>query len=473
MASSRSPNIVWITIDSVRADHTTMGGYDRDTTPHLDRIADANEGNWFDTCISQTRWSPASTASILTGTHLSTHGVGVKSPETRTLPKSLQTMPELLSKVGYESFGISGNQYFGPSTDMNRGFDQFILPEPKNFHKTVGISAMFNYLRNIRKFGALTTDKSRHNLALMLTHTAKKWAKSTAERGSPIFLYMHYNDTHYPYTPPRYFLEPYAEEINQSVDEVIDRSQEILSDVFECVADGLPIDSADMAALTAAYDASIAHHDHIIGELFDYIRDNVPGKTIFVITADHGETLGEHGWLGHHVVVSDELLHVPMVTHGLEVTNGATTTPVQHLDFTRTVLELVNAGHDQFEGVNLERDTREFAIAQRAPRWSDLEKLKEKNEKYEGDNHRWDAVNLIHDGKFKYATSDESAPDQLFLLPDESTNRIDDFPNVAETLAAELEVRLPEFANESTTGGEPGEFDEKARKRLEAMGYIQ
>lgn len=467
--SERRPNIIWLTIDSIRADRTTMGGYDRDTTPNLQRIADDAHGDWFDTCIAQTRWTPASTASILTGTYLSTHKVGVESPEIRPLPGSLRSMPELLGHVGYESLGIGTNQYICSATDMDRGFDEFVFPTAENLHRTIGLRAMFEYARNVNRYGpGVSTDRSLHNLSSMVTHKTKRWMSETADGDTSAFLYLHYNETHYPYTPPKRFLEPFAREIGQSVDEILDRSRSIFEDVFDMVARNLPLDPADLEAIQAAYDAELAYIDHLIGELFDHVQEQVPGETVFVVTSDHGETFGEHGWLGHHVLMTDELLHVPTVTHGLPDTVGGTSQPVQHVDFVRTILESVGVETDQFEGVNLAETEREYAVAQRAARDGDREKLLDRNPDFDVGRYRWDALNCIHDGAFKFVTGE--AGSELFELPDEHTDRSEEYPDVASRMERELADRLPEFA--SGEADERAEFDDEMRERLEHMGYL-
>jgi arylsulfatase A-like enzyme len=467
--SERAPNVIWLTIDSIRADRTTMGGHERDTTPNLQRMVDDADGDWFDTCIAQTRWTPASTASILTGTYLSTHKVGVESPEVRPLPDSLRTVPELLGSVGYESLGIGTNQYVCSATEMDRGFDEFIFPTVKNLHRTVGLSAMFDYARKVRRYGpGFSTDRPLHNLSSMVTHKAKRWTTETADADTPAFLYLHYNGTHYPYTPPKHFLEPYADEIGQTVDEVLTRSRSVFEDVFDLVAHDLPLDRADVEAIRAAYDAELAYVDHLIGELYDYVREQVPGETIVVVTGDHGETFGEHGWLGHHVLMTDELLHVPMVTHGLPDTVEGTSQPVQHIDFTRTILESVGIESDQFEGINLAEAEREYAVAQRAARDGDRQKLLDRNPEFDVDRYRWDALNCIHDGTFKYVTG--KAGSALFELPDEQTDRSEEYPDVVARMDRELTDRLPVFA--TGDADERAEFDDEMRQRLEHMGYL-
>jgi uncharacterized sulfatase len=471
MARRRHPNVVWITIDSARADHTTMGGYSRDTTPNLERIADRSDGQWFDTCIAQTRWTPASTASMLTGTYLSTHRVGVRSPDVRPLPSSLTTLPELLSGLGYTSLGIGTNQYVCSATGMDRGFDRFIFPTARNLHRTVGLRAVADYVRNIRRYGpGLSADRSLHNVSSMATRAAERFASAAGEGEDPWFLYFHYNATHYPYTPPKHFLEPYAAEIGQSVDRVLDTSRRVFDDVFTRVAEGLPLSEAEMAAIEAAYDAELAYVDHLVGRLFDHVTENVSGETMFVVTGDHGETFGEHGWLGHHVLVSEELLRVPLVTAGLPGASGASDGPVQHVDLTRTVAEGLGTTAAQFQGVNLAEGEREYAVVQRASRESDREKLLERDPSIDLDRYRWDALNCVHDGRFKLLSGAEG--DQLFALPDEETDVSDSYPRVAEHLAAELADRALPVPRERDDGRDRAEFSGEMLDRLERMGYL-
>ena len=470
MNDADSPNIVWVTIDSIRADRTTLGGYHRRTTPNMERIAESSGGDWFGNCISQTRWTPASTSSILTGTYLSTHQVGITSPDVEKLRPELRTAPELLSDRGYRSFGASTNQYFCSATDLDRGFDRFIFPTARNLHRTVGLPAMVDYLRNITRYGpGLSTDLRSRNAVSMVAYAAKRWMRDVASDGDPFFTYIHFNKTHYPYNPPPYFLKPFAEEIGIPVETIMDHSDDIFEDVFGRVADGLPLTGEEWASIEAAYDAELAYVDHIVGELFDYVRSEIDDDVIFVVTADHGEAFGEHGWIGHHVIVSDELVHVPLVVHGLPEISDQRDELVQHVDLMRTILEYAGCSSSQFEGINLADDTRSHALVQRAPRENDREKLLDRNGDFETDLYRWDAVNCIQDKRFKLVTGEEG--DELFELPDEETNVIDEYPDVAAELAAKLEEQLPRFAVKGR-GGERAEFDDAMYQRLSDMGYL-
>lgn len=119
------PNIVWITLDSVRHDHTTMSGYRRETTPYIEKIANKSDGVAFSSCFAHARASATSVPSILSGTYPSRHGTYYR--ESSAFPDELPLAAELFSDVGYNTVGISNNGYAGSLTNVDRGFDEFVL----------------------------------------------------------------------------------------------------------------------------------------------------------------------------------------------------------------------------------------------------------------------------------------------------------------------------------------------------------
>lgn len=455
-------------MESVRADHTSLNGYERETTPNLRRIADLPDGESFDRCFSTGRWTPPSTASILTGTHPTTHTVGLHYPLVNTLPESIETLPGLLGDGEYDSFGLGGSAYIASGTELDRDFDQFLDLHAKNLPSSVGIRGILSYLANVSNYGpGLTLDRLRHKMAYMMLYRAKRLIRTHVASENPFFMYMHINDSHYPYTPPKPFLEPFADEIGLTPEHIVSTSLDIFDDIYENVADGLPLSQDELDAIVAAYDAEIAHVDHFIGELFDFVRSTVAEDTIFVVTSDHGEVLGEYGWLGHHLLCANELFHVPLVVHGLPEIHHQTGDILQHIDLTRTIAELNGAASDQFEGVDLTADRREYAVGQRAAQNPD--KLLDLNPEYDIDRFRFDPVNCIWDGEFKLVVGEDG--DELFELPDETANVIDEHPEVARELRSELAERLPKLPK--TNRRDPAEFDDVAMDRLRDMGYIQ
>lgn len=101
------PDILWISLESVRADHTPMYGYGRDTMPNLRRFAAQDDTTVLDVGIAQSLWTPAVSASMLTGTYLSTHRVGADGRAEEQLPRNIETIPERLGNKGYDTALIS------------------------------------------------------------------------------------------------------------------------------------------------------------------------------------------------------------------------------------------------------------------------------------------------------------------------------------------------------------------------------
>lgn len=467
--TSELRNVVWISMESVRADHTSLHGYERETTPNLSRIASLQEAQSFDGCYSTAWWTPAATASIMTGTYLSTHTVGIHSPTVNTLPNQLDTLPDLLGDLGYDTFGMGNNAYITAGTGLDEGFDRFVDPHANNLHRTVGVRSILKYLLNLRSYGpGLTTDVSRHKLSPMITDATTRWLRSVSDERQPVFCYMHLNDTHYPYTPPKPFLAPFAEEVGMDPAEVLDLTSEVYGDVFQTVADGIPLSDREWDAIEAAYDADIAYVDHFIGQLFDSVRSELSRNTVFVVTSDHAELFGECGWLGHHVAPATDVFDVPLVVYGLPEIDHQADEIVQHVDLTRTLVESLGGRSSQFEGIDLTEETRDYAVAQIKPPEKDREKLLDRNRAFDADRYRFDAINCIWDDQFKLLVGDEGV--ELFELPDETTDIADDYPEVTAEMESALEEHLSELPD--TERREPADFDSDTYDRLQDMGYI-
>ena len=123
------PNILWIVMDAVRADHLSCYGYHRETTPNIDRIA--GEGALFENAISAASWTLPSHASMFTGLYLSKHAT---DSEHRYLADNFQTIAELLRSYGYKTYGYSNNPWVGPDTNLNQGFDTYKVNEENPAH---------------------------------------------------------------------------------------------------------------------------------------------------------------------------------------------------------------------------------------------------------------------------------------------------------------------------------------------------
>jgi len=466
-------NIVWISLESVRADRTTLGGYDRNTTPNLQRITESG-GNWHPRCFSQAHWTPAVSASILTGTYPSTHGVGLAdTTNVNTVPDGLRTVPELLSDRGYTTACFSSNPYVSPATELDRGFDRFHeVPEQADLLSGTGVATAARYFRNIQRYGAgLTTDLARHKdpiYPLYQTAVLRKWLGNLSRGSKPFFLYTHVNSPHHPYDPPLSILERFLDDDDPEPAAALNIARAVTDNIWREVADGCSFTPRQTAALRAVYDAEVAYADLLVGQVFDRVRRVAPENTVFVVTGDHGELFGERGMLGHNLVLHDGLIRVPMVTWGFD-DSWDTDGVVQHLDVMQTALAAVGAPTDQFEGYDLRSDHREYALVQRGPRHSDIARIAEHDPDFDLDRYHSGTVECLRSRRWKYVQGEDRT--ELFDLPDEGTDVSGDHPDVVARFEAALDASRPD-ATTARQAGEAADFSPTMEQRLKDLGYL-
>ncbi len=362
------PNIVWITLDSLRADHTTLHGYDRDTTTAISEFAASGNAVNLKQCFTHGIDTAASSASIFTGTYPSYHRVNI-GDNVGTIPSQLDTIPELLGQNGYRTACVTRN----PRLDLigaDRGFDQFHEVSYSSLLQPGLLSTSLKYGLNIRRHSAgFSLDKMDHSLTYVVNDIAKQWLDSLSS-SEPFFCYLHYNEPHRPYHAPLSYLDRYTDDLPVTTPEAAAIARDIHENAYDYVANDLPLSETDWNALKAMYDAAVAYTDRQVGKILDYLETLALDDTIVVITADHGELFGEGGYLAHQFLVRDELTNVPLVISGLEGVDRHTDSPVQHGDVMRTLLEVagVDIDTEQFGGtIDLRSDRREFAVSQADP----------------------------------------------------------------------------------------------------------
>lgn len=462
------PNIVWITLDSVRADHTIMGGYERDTTPALQSLANDEEGTYFDQCLSHGRYTMVSSASILTGTYPTHHRAGY---EVQAIPSSLRTIAERFRTASYHTALLSDNMFVSSATGLNRGFDQSscIVPStllglPSKLLKTIGPTAIAKYLLGLRRHSVgFTTDLTRHSRTYLINSVAKSWLSSFEDK-EPFFLYIHNDEPHRPYYPPLPYRDEFTDDIALSPSEAAEVSLRIHENLVKIIAEGCNLSEQDWEALLAMYDAQIRYADEGVRELVEFIRNGPFGETVFVITADHGEFFGEYGLLSHKFALHDAVLNVPLVTHGLDVDVQS---PVQHVDVMATLLETAGANTEGVQGVDLRNEEREYAIAQDHSLSTD--EILAHNPSADVSHYPTSARSIIHDGKYKLRLDGNGR--RLYQLPDEMTDVSSRYPEVAD----ELERQLTDWLDKEGQSSErkvQSKFSDKQRQHLADLGYL-
>jgi uncharacterized sulfatase len=245
---------------------------------------------------------------------------------------------------------------------------------------------------------------------------------------------------------------------------------------YELMANGIPLSEEELETLYALYDATIKYVDSCVGDLITFIERNFENNVI-VITADHGDLLGEQGLLGHHTVLHDAVIHTPLVVHGLPELGRHTGRPVQHIDVMQTLLRLVGGDTSQFQGVDLVKDEREVAFSQ-ALRGTVADDASEDYARIRQYNTDFDASHLPHSlltsartTEFKLLYTEEWS--HLYDLPDETADVSDKHSEVEPELQEVVKSWLASEAQPVTEPPEESRMSPAVEQHMRDMGYLE
>jgi uncharacterized sulfatase len=213
-----------------------------------------------------------------------------------------------------------------------------------------------------------------------------------------------------------------------------------------------------------------------VGSLVDHVTDHFE-DAIIVVTADHGDLLGERGLLGHHTVLHDALVHVPLVVLGIEGVDQHQSKPTQHIDIMRTILEVVGAETSQFQGVDLRSGSRDVAISQEHrgtvdnDSTQDYRRLLQDTPSYDTSVWPQSLVTAARTKEFKLVQTDERT--RLYRLPDETTDVATEYPDVLAELEDYLDTWWDTEGEPFAADPEKTELGKETREHLKEMGYLQ
>jgi arylsulfatase A-like enzyme len=345
-----SPNILLITMDTVRADHTSVYGYQRDTTPNLREFT--REATVYTRAIAASDFTLPTHAALFTGLYPNWSGaLAVLDPRPGHLAEPIRpdavTVAEILRARGYRTAEVAANLGFlGHWTGLTRGFSIADLRRPVTLSTAERPfylrRAATRVLRPIVNIGPLERPALT---AWDINASAENLLKEMKGKGEPFFLFLNYLDAHTPYVP-----DPPFDKRFPGLDGRLNPGE--FHDLKLQVASGkrrlLP---HQQAHLIAQYDGGIAEEDAAIAALFKRLRElGLYDNTLIVITSDHGDTFGEHGLMDHFLgFVYQELVHIPLlIKYPGQRTPNRSDDLVSQVDFVPTVLELVgvkpNAG---------------------------------------------------------------------------------------------------------------------------------
>ena len=431
------PNVLLITIDTIRADHCSTYGYERLTTPTLSRVAEA--GVLFRNAYAPMATTGPSHASLMTSLYPRTHGC-VKNG--LVLDQWVRTLSEVLKGTGYQTVAVVSSFPLAAKFGFDQGFDLYDdsfeghggEPETRNWE---GMVVERHFDRDAR----VTTDK------------ASDWLRVQRKSGEPFFLWVHYFDPHSPYSP--------AESHRQ---------------LF------LPMTGDDPAPgslehTVALYDAEIRETDDALGRLLQVVdEEGLTDSTVLVIAGDHGEGLMQHGHMEHGVHLYEEAVRVPLVISwpGNHPAGIETQEPVQLLDIMPTLLEITGivgkTSVQQGQSLVGVMTDRQRADPNR-PVFFERRRYKTRRV---GNLFITGSKLGIRSGSWKYIEADVEGTRELFDLksdPLELTNVVERHPGVAARLSQEINLWLEKTP--TTFSSSDNLVSEEEAKMLEAMGYVE
>jgi arylsulfatase A-like enzyme len=446
-------NIVLITIDTLRADHLSCYGYERKTTPTIDKIAE--KGILFKNAIAPSSWTAPSMVSLFTSVYPANHGVvnGFVSNkqifDQEVFADKLTTLTEILKAHEYTTFGVSSNLHLSEQCGFARGFDYF---------KCLSFSP-----------------------APFINKTAYSW-ENDIKNSDKFFLWIHYFDPHHFYYPRKPWIEQYT---SHTLTKELYFSKKTIQD-FKTLIPLFKEDPQTLSDVVALYDSEINYVDSYLGELIKKLE--LDKNTLMIITSDHGEEFLEHGKLDHGSHLYSELINIPLIiklpqSKGKKVIDKQ----VSLIDIMPTILSLLNIPQpeqtlgnslitpdgevkniaDRLLFAELERDNKDIK-AVLTKDWKYIYNYKEK--KTELTNRLKKAWNENWRYLFNYKEVIEGLYNRK-QDPSEHTNLINEIPSVG----TQLKDRLNQWV--TTTPRYPAKKikiipSQDMRDKLEALGYL-
>lgn len=451
------PNILLLTLDTLRADMVGCYGYKSGITPHIDQLAAS--GVRFEQAITGGSWTQAAFPVLLTSTYASMYG-GCLGPLASERPSPI----EALSTHGYETVGFSTSPLLSRTYGYHRGFNHFqdLLPGESD-----------PGLRRLKGGERLLRLKATHKLSAMLgrqmrparlyvsaedlTNCVCAWLKNVK---APFFAWLHYMDIHWPYHLEEKLNTP--EEISQAWRD--------LSNLHRINRKGAKLTPTQRQRLIALYEQAVQYTDTQIGILLAQLQKlGMKDNTVVILVADHGEEFMERKHWGHFETnLYDEIIKVPLIIYVPGKDKGQIVQrQVRTLDIMPTVLELCGVSAP----ANLEGSSLTPLWTQREIEYEVAEAI---SECWRDDHH----IVALRTETFKYIwDSHQKEHPQLFDLrsdPGERHNIWQQHRKEAEQFQSRVDQHLQYVAQTSplVKPTEP-ELDAEVRLRLRDLGYVE
>jgi len=339
-------NVILLSADALRADHLSCYGYHRETSPVLDEFA--AESLRFANAYSASSHTREAVPALLTGQY---PDVAVDS----RYHLASDTVASTLSGEGFATAAFHSNPFVSRAYGFDRGFDHVDDDLYLGQHKLIALAQR-----------ALDKLRNRHYArAEEINERSLAWLDSL-DAGESFFLWNHYMDTHGPYEPPGEYATLFTDrdvlgrEPQSLYQRAIDRPESITDEERQLLID--------------LYDGEVRYNDAQIGVLLDALRERgLLEESLVVVTADHGDAFGEHGYYEHPRYLHRELTHVPLFLRPPGSDSQSVTSPVSTLDIVASIEGAT--GRSNSDGKSLfdaSDDRRVFSQARREDEHSHL-----------------------------------------------------------------------------------------------------
>ncbi len=431
--TARPATVVLIIVDTLRADHLGLHGYERPTSPQLDDWAAA--GRVFDDAWASSSWTLPAFGSIYTGHLAARHGAGLiprnrgPNPKPLGLDRKARTLAEILASNGYETGAVMNNPFLAREFGVAAGFGTYDYVAGNN--------------RNIRRADEVVT----RSLEWLDRHTEK-----------PAFLVVHFFDPHMDYDPPPSVRGTFTGKISSELSLPIEHMEWLRRH-------GKELSEADRAFVNAAYDEELLAVDHATGRLLGGLQERGVLETgIVVYTSDHGEEIFDHDGFEHGHAMWQELLHVPLIFWGKGIEAGREAGPVSHVDIMPTLLEALGvAPEPDLEGISLVGNLRRG------------EEIAKRRLYAEGNLYGTQRIAVLDWPHKLIFEQDSPLASRLYNLVDdaaESRNLAGRQMDYTKGLLREALARIEKAAGKRSRQDEV-KLEDETRERLKSLGYIQ
>lgn len=463
-------------MDTVRADHLSIWGYCRETTPCLDEFS--KSAIVFKEAISTSPWTLPSHVSMFSGLHPSEHGVLTSGQRTG---EDVPLIADMLRANGYNTAGFTNNPWASAVYSLDRGFSHFVevYKEEKRTNENL-LSEGEKKLK--RLFSIVDGGAERTNKQV------EKWLDSAKHNKAPFFVFINYMDAHVPYLAKR----PFPTNLSYSSISAIIKSRKFYKNAGEICIGSIEPSQKDFDSVIKVYDDAICYLDWKIGELFDFLKkDSLFNNTMIIVTSDHGENFGEHksphkGVLVlHEFCLYDTLLHVPLIVklpfekkRNMQVQKQVQLTEIPSMILDTVGIECDVPGNsdlaNKLEKIKNNEDSKDesYAFSEYVTDPAHLRHIER------ADMHLADRFDLnlksVRNEQYKLVISNKSEP-ELYNL-DKDPIELQNIATEQTDILKSLKQKIKNWQNRKTKVCSTKEMktaeSEKIKKCLRALGYF-